>query len=72
MEKPRKSKVDIKAFGAGDGNTIQVTIPKTLANLLHIKPGDRIEVDLFDGKYGKFLALWNYRQQMKEYRRQKP
>ena len=66
--KPRKSELYGIVRGVGT-NSVEITIPKNIADLMEIKAGTRIEFDLSDRGYGKRLSLWNHKQQMKEYRR---
>lgn len=63
--KPRKSKVHIIPRAVG-GNSIEFTLPKTIADLMEVTPGKRLELEFHNGKYGKYIAIWNYDQQKRE------
>lgn len=68
--KPRRSQLNIIARGVGN-SSVEITLPKNIVDLMEIKPGDQLELDFGDKKYGKRLSIWNYKQQMKEYNREK-
>jgi len=65
MELPKRS--DLRIIARKNGGSIQITLPKDLCSLMKLEDGTELDVDLQDKKYGKFLALWNYKQQKQEY-----
>jgi hypothetical protein len=69
MEKPKRSTLQITARNTGNGY-IEISLPVGICPRLRIEPGTELEIEVEDKKYGPFIALWNYAQQMKEYERQ--
>lgn len=67
IPKPERRKLYVKARGVGV-NSIEITIPRSIADLLKIYPGTRLEMDVSESKYGKRISLWNYGQQIKRYK----
>lgn len=67
IPKPQKSNlwVEVKKVGG----SAMIVIPRDIANLMGVNDGIRLEMDVNDKKYGKRISLWNYKQQMKEYKR---
>lgn len=40
------------------GNAEGVTLPETALNFLGVQLGDDVEMNAYDGKHGKFVAIW--------------
>lgn len=40
------------------GDSLNITIPKALAEYLQLNKGDILKVGADEGKYGKFLSMW--------------
>jgi topoisomerase IA-like protein len=69
MDKPHKATLQIRARDTGNGY-IELSIPVGICPRLEITPGTELEIEVEDKKYGPFIALWNYEQQIKNYYKQ--
>lgn len=65
-EAPIESVLKGTLSAAGNAST-SIVIPIGVLRIMGWKQGDIIDVDVFEGKHGKFVAMWNFEQQKKEY-----
>lgn len=40
------------------GASLSTTIPKDLCDFLGVKEGSMVRIDGYNGKHGKYLAIW--------------
>ena len=66
IPKPKKSELNIEVKKIG--GSLWILIPRNIDDLMEIKEGTRLEMDINDRKYGKRISIWNYDQQVKKYK----
>lgn len=65
ISKPKRSELNVEVRKIG--GSLWILVPNNIDNLMEIKEGTRLEMDVNDRKYGKRLSIWNYKQQIKKY-----
>jgi len=58
INKMKEETVSFKRKLGAIGGSIGITIPKELSEFLSIKEGSEVRLAGFNGKYGKYIAMW--------------
>ena len=67
IPKPKRSELNVEVRKIG--GSLWILVPNNIDSLMEIKEGTRLEMDVNDRKYGKRLSIWNYKQQIRKYRK---